>query len=167
MSRIPHFVDNRLTDGREVVSVTRRPLFTFQKYLLIFIRDWVNPVAMMKLEGLGKLEKTHYLRARNVAPQPSTLPSVQNWENRTVPYCEPNAENPEVLWNLRHIHESDVDFRYNLNTHSIVLIWCVILSRDFKMCCLFERYPIEASAALLCNGEMGRTCFLVVCSGSL
>jgi hypothetical protein len=29
-SRPPHFVDNRLTDGGEVVSLTRRPPFTAQ-----------------------------------------------------------------------------------------------------------------------------------------
>jgi hypothetical protein len=27
-SRFPHFLDNRLADGGEVVSLTRRPLFT-------------------------------------------------------------------------------------------------------------------------------------------
>jgi hypothetical protein len=27
-SRLPHFLDNRLTDGAEVVSLTRRPPFT-------------------------------------------------------------------------------------------------------------------------------------------
>jgi hypothetical protein len=31
-SRLPHFLDNRLTDGGEVVSLTRRPLFTSQEY---------------------------------------------------------------------------------------------------------------------------------------
>jgi hypothetical protein len=30
-SRIPHFLDNRLTDGGEVVSLTRRPSFTPRK----------------------------------------------------------------------------------------------------------------------------------------
>jgi hypothetical protein len=29
-SRLPHFLDNRLTDGSEVVSPTRRPPFTPQ-----------------------------------------------------------------------------------------------------------------------------------------
>jgi hypothetical protein len=31
MSRIPHFLDNQLTDGGEVVSLTRRPPFTPRK----------------------------------------------------------------------------------------------------------------------------------------
>jgi hypothetical protein len=31
-SRFPHFLDNRLTDGGEVVSPTRRPPFTPQEY---------------------------------------------------------------------------------------------------------------------------------------
>jgi hypothetical protein len=31
MSRIPHFPDNQLTDGSEVVSLTRRPPFTPRK----------------------------------------------------------------------------------------------------------------------------------------
>jgi hypothetical protein len=30
-SRLPHFLDNQLTDGVEVVSFTRRPLFTHQE----------------------------------------------------------------------------------------------------------------------------------------
>jgi hypothetical protein len=30
-SRLPHFLDNRLTDGGEVVSLTRRPLFITQE----------------------------------------------------------------------------------------------------------------------------------------
>jgi hypothetical protein len=42
-SRLPHFLDNRLTDGGEIVSLTRRPLFTPpppQRFLtLIFVRD--------------------------------------------------------------------------------------------------------------------------------
>jgi hypothetical protein len=29
--RIPHFLDNRLTDGSEVVSLTQRPPFTPKK----------------------------------------------------------------------------------------------------------------------------------------
>jgi hypothetical protein len=29
--RLPHFLDSRLTDGGEAVSLTRRPPFTFRK----------------------------------------------------------------------------------------------------------------------------------------
>jgi hypothetical protein len=34
-SRLPHFLDNRLIDGGEVVSLKRRPLFTPQENYLI------------------------------------------------------------------------------------------------------------------------------------
>jgi hypothetical protein len=38
-SRLPHFVDNRLTDGGEVVSLTRWPPFTPRKIpVLISVR---------------------------------------------------------------------------------------------------------------------------------
>jgi hypothetical protein len=38
-SRLPHFLDNRLTDGGEVVSLSRRPPFTSRKIVvLIYIR---------------------------------------------------------------------------------------------------------------------------------
>jgi hypothetical protein len=30
-SRLPHFLDNRLTDGGEFVNLTRRPPFTSRK----------------------------------------------------------------------------------------------------------------------------------------
>jgi hypothetical protein len=32
-SRLPHFLDNLLTDGGEVVNLTRRPPFTLRKIL--------------------------------------------------------------------------------------------------------------------------------------
>jgi hypothetical protein len=34
-SRFPHFLDNRLTDGGKVVSLTRRPPFTAPKRFLV------------------------------------------------------------------------------------------------------------------------------------
>jgi hypothetical protein len=37
MSRISHFLDNRLTDGGKVVNPTHRPLFTLQKHFLALI----------------------------------------------------------------------------------------------------------------------------------
>jgi hypothetical protein len=56
MSRLPHVLNNRLTDGGEVVSLTRRQLFTTQEdfwYLFILQaqstpglrcvwKDWAN-----------------------------------------------------------------------------------------------------------------------------
>jgi hypothetical protein len=40
-SRLPYFLDNRLTDGDEVVSLTRRPPFTptGRFLVLISVRD--------------------------------------------------------------------------------------------------------------------------------
>jgi hypothetical protein len=59
MLMIPHYLDNRLTDGGEVVSLTRRPRFTPQEdsLALIYVRGRVNITAMVWLEGLGKLKK--------------------------------------------------------------------------------------------------------------
>jgi hypothetical protein len=47
MSKITHCLDNRLTDGGEVVSSTRRPLFILQEEFLVIIsvRGCVNPRA--------------------------------------------------------------------------------------------------------------------------
>jgi hypothetical protein len=63
MSKVPHFPDNQIEDGGEVDSLTRRPRYTHQKYflLLISVRGCVNPRAIARLEGLGKLKKFNYL----------------------------------------------------------------------------------------------------------
>jgi hypothetical protein len=48
-----------LTDGGEIVSLTRRPRATPQKQFLysFFGRGGINPRAITRLEGLGTLEK--------------------------------------------------------------------------------------------------------------
>jgi hypothetical protein len=37
MSRIPHFLDNRIADDGEVVSLKRRPLFTSEKIKVVMM----------------------------------------------------------------------------------------------------------------------------------
>jgi hypothetical protein len=85
MSMIPHFLDNWLTDGGEVVSFTSRPCFTLQEdfLILISVMSCVRPGAVMRLEVLRKLKKkikylignrTRDLPAFRIATQPTTLP---------------------------------------------------------------------------------------------
>jgi hypothetical protein len=52
-SRLLHFLDNRLTDGGEVVSLTRRPPFTLRK-----IPGGVDLRVKMRLEELGNLNNS-------------------------------------------------------------------------------------------------------------
>jgi hypothetical protein len=83
MLRLPHFLENRLTDGGEVVSLTRWPPFTPRgRFLVLFyIRGLVDPRAIVRLEGLSQLKKKIHLigiRSRDltacsIVPQPTTL----------------------------------------------------------------------------------------------
>jgi hypothetical protein len=56
-SRLSHFLDNRFTDGGDV-SLTSRPLLYFQERFLVLISvgGWVDPRAIVRLEGFGKLK---------------------------------------------------------------------------------------------------------------
>jgi hypothetical protein len=60
MSRLPYILDNRLTEGNEVVSLTRRPPFTpTGRFLaLISVRGSVDPSAIERLELLGLLKNS-------------------------------------------------------------------------------------------------------------
>jgi hypothetical protein len=62
MLRIPHRLDNRLTDGGKVVSLRHRPRSTPQKYCFSatctrFCQRLNKPQGFVRLEGLGKLLK--------------------------------------------------------------------------------------------------------------
>jgi hypothetical protein len=57
-SGLPHFLDNRLTDGGEVVSLTRRPPLPTGKFLvLISVRGSVDLRVIVRLEELDQLRK--------------------------------------------------------------------------------------------------------------
>jgi hypothetical protein len=82
--RLSHYLDNRLTDGGKVVSLTRPLPFTSQEdsWYSFLLRAWVDTRAIVRLEGLGKLKKSidlngngnRDLSACSVAPKPTTLP---------------------------------------------------------------------------------------------
>jgi hypothetical protein len=86
MLRTPHCLDNRLTDGSNIVSPKHRPLSTFHKHYFSvsgthFCLGLSKPHGLMRPEGLGKLKKkkkfinliwsqTRNLPACRIVPQP-------------------------------------------------------------------------------------------------
>jgi hypothetical protein len=71
-SRLPHFLDNWLTHGSEVVSLTRQPPFTPKE------DSWYSFLSV-QLERLGKLRESNgigiptcNLQACSIVPQPTT-----------------------------------------------------------------------------------------------
>jgi hypothetical protein len=69
-ARLWNFLDNRLKDGGEVVSLTRRLPFTPQQDLLVFIcvRGRVNPRAIMRLDRLSQIKMQWPQRESNLRP---------------------------------------------------------------------------------------------------
>jgi hypothetical protein len=60
---IPHCLDNQITDGGEVVSLTHRPCYTSQKHHFFsvsgtyFCQMLSKPYGLVQLEGLDTLKK--------------------------------------------------------------------------------------------------------------
>jgi hypothetical protein len=90
ISTIPHFLDNRLSDGGEVVSLTRRPPFPlFPKNIPgTHLCSKASPRAIVRLEGVLKLKKasdligtrTRDLPTCSIVPEPITLSSARAQE---------------------------------------------------------------------------------------
>jgi hypothetical protein len=76
-SRIPHFLDNQLTDGDEVVSLTPgRALPTQEDSWYSFLLEVQStPSAIVQLEGLGKMKN------------PVTSSGTESATFRLVAYC--------------------------------------------------------------------------------
>jgi hypothetical protein len=83
MSRLPHFLDNRLSDGGEVVSLTRRPLVTARKISGTHF-CW-RPYAAGRIRSIEKSKhlvgnRNRDFPARGIVPQPTTLPRASNFD---------------------------------------------------------------------------------------
>jgi hypothetical protein len=89
MLRIPHCLDNRLTNGGKDVSPTHRPRSTPQIHYSSasgthLCERLSKPQGLVRQEGLGKLKKfknligtlTRDLPARRIGPEPTTLPGT-------------------------------------------------------------------------------------------
>jgi hypothetical protein len=70
MSRLPYFLENRFTDGGEVVRITHRPPFTFQEepWNSFLSEGESTPGAIVRLEGLDQLKNPMTSRT-----EPATL----------------------------------------------------------------------------------------------
>jgi hypothetical protein len=82
-SRLPHFLDNRLTNGAEV-SLMRPPPFTPRKKFLILIsvRGSVELRAIVRLEGLRQLKKKIQWSYMDSNPLPHV--HIQLWVFRII-----------------------------------------------------------------------------------
>jgi hypothetical protein len=84
-SRLPHFLDNRLTDVGEVVTLTQRPIVLYTQgtfFVFISVRDWVNPLGHSAAGTISSIEKSNDLIGNQtrhfpsciIVPQPTTIP---------------------------------------------------------------------------------------------
>jgi hypothetical protein len=101
MLRIPHCLDNYVTDGGEVVSPTQRPRSTLQKYSSSsssgtrFCQRLSEPQGLVLPEGLGKLKKfihfagfrTRDLPACSVVPLPLRCQNFYHYLHMRYTHC--------------------------------------------------------------------------------
>jgi hypothetical protein len=95
LSRLPHFLDSRLTDGDKVVSLTHRPHFTPRKIPgTHFYYRLSRPQGHSAAGRIRSIEKSNDLigtRTRDLAcsivPQPTTLPHAPNFFCCTQKKC--------------------------------------------------------------------------------
>jgi hypothetical protein len=95
MLRIPHCLDNRLTDGGKVVSPTHPPHFTRQKHYYFYVSgnhfcyNLSKPQGLVRPEGLGKFKKSPH-RVSNPPPsglQHSALITTLTRAPQLTEYC--------------------------------------------------------------------------------
>jgi hypothetical protein len=102
VSRVPHFVDNQLTDAAESVSLTRPPTAFYPQE----DSSWVDNRAIVRLEGLSQLKKSNALSdlpASGIVSQRTTLPRAPYTSKYAVRKGEvfpmPNrAQHYEDVW---------------------------------------------------------------------
>jgi hypothetical protein len=74
-SMLPHFLDNRLADDGEVVSLTRRPPFAPRKIPgTYFCYRLTRPQGHCAAGWIRSIEKSGNRTRDDIVPQPTTLP---------------------------------------------------------------------------------------------
>jgi hypothetical protein len=154
MSRVPYFLDNRLKEGAEVVSLTRRQRFTPQKYflLIVSVRGSVSLRVILRLEGLGKSKKKLIRGVGYMDAIEALLP----YRNATNIFLQISKKNSyfEILINLRtYITYNENIASFNVLHKPFIRIYqlfsCWILAYETRL----ETKPVMSSIPFLLSLE--------------